>query len=474
MTTLSRPMPRTRLAMTLAGVLLAAGNAAHAQTPFSAPDKAYKGQVQFAAVEGRAITAGHAVAVSGQGFAPGRAVSLYYGATPLAGGPLTANAEGRIQGRLTVPAGAAVGVHPIVVVTSQPYNAAIAELKVSPDVPLSSEAGFRVVRAAPAPGLYQTAYSARNKAIFLTSAVGRPPVRVSELLKLDAETLAVQARVTPPPAPPRQGRAGADADAGVYAVYGVGVDDVHDNVWVTNSRQNTVAVYRQSDLSLVRQFEPGVVNHARDVVVDQSLNKAFASATFEPEVVVFDTSSNTELARIVVASKVRGGKFSAASLSLDAQRHRLYVVSNSTNEVALIDTRTNQVEQVLPVPGAKGTIGVSHDPKTGRIFVAAQGSDNLVVLDGESGAVLADTPVGAGALNVVFDPVSNRAFVSNFGAGTVTVTDVNGRIVANLGPIAVANHVSTDGRGSIFVARKTSWGGGGAGNDTVERIRPIR
>ena len=35
-------------------------------------------------------------------------------------------------------------------------------------------------------------------------------------------------------------------------------------------------------------------------------------------------------------------------------------------------------------------------PEGFHIFVAAQGSDNVVILDGESGAVIADTPVGAG------------------------------------------------------------------------------
>jgi len=45
--------------------------------------------------------------------------------------------------------------------------------------------------------------------------------------------------------------------------------------------------------------------------------------------------------------------------------------------------------------------------------VAAQGSDTLTVLDGGSGALVADTPVAAGALNVVFDPVQRRANLSS-------------------------------------------------------------
>lgn len=169
---------------------------------------------------------------------------------------------------------------------------------------------------------------------------------------------------------------------------------------------------------------------------------------------------------------MRGETFSAASVSYDREARRLYVASNSTNEVAVIDAAADTVLNVFRVPGARSVIGVSHDPQTDRIFVAAQGTDNLVVLNGSDGSVVADTPVGAGALNVVFEPKSRRAFVSTFGAGTVTVTDVDGRIVANLPAPPVANHVSADGRGNVYVAVKSGWTTDG--NDSVLRIRPAR
>lgn len=446
-----------------------------AQTAFSAAERLEGGSVGFASAErGRPILAGGAVVASGRDFHPGQAVTLLYGQTRL--GSAVADAEGAFQTNLTLPADAQSGNHPIVVVAETPYNATIANLKVSPNLPLSGRSGYEVTDVSPTRGLYQTAFSARRNAIFAAAAVGRPPVRQSELLRLNADTLEVEARVTPAAAPPRQLPANAPADAstdaGVYAVYGVGVDDRNDTVWVTNSRQNTVAVYRQSDLSLIKQFEPGTVNHARDVVIDAEDGKAYASATFQPEVAVFDTADLTVAKRIQIASTVRGETFSAASLSYDREANRLYVASNSTNEIAVIDTRTDTVLNVFPVPGARSVIGVSHDPVTDRIFAAAQGTDNLVILNGADGSVLSDTPVGAGALNVVFEPVNRLAYVSNFGAGTVTVVDPDGRIVANLPAPPVANHVSTDGRGNVYVAVKSSWAT--EGNDTIQRIRSTR
>ncbi len=477
--TASNAIRRASVALLLAGALSALP--ATAQSAFTTLDRASEARVNFAAAtRGAPIEAGSTVQVSGQGFQPGQQVQLLYGASALAGGGFTADGEGKISGQIQVPANAVAGTHPLVVVASAPYSASIANLKVSPTVPLAGQDNYQITEGKAARGLYQSAWSARNNALFVTAATGRPPVRQSELLKLNADTLAVLAKATPSAAPERPGPARpANAPAqpaqpqgpGLFAVYGVGVDDAHDNVWVTNTRQNSVAVYRQADLSLVKQFEPGLVPHSRDVVVDQQGNKAYASATGTPNIIVFDSARLDVLKTITVPTLKRGAEFSTLSLSLDRAAGRLYVVSMSTNEVAVIDTRTDTVLKTMPVPGAMGAIGVSHDPQTGRIYVASQGSDNLVVLDGESGAVVADTPVGAGALNVAFDPAARRAYVTNRGAGTVAVTDADGKLVANLGPAPFANHVSLGADGTVFVVDKSS-GVSGEESDTVLRIRP--
>lgn len=470
---------RATWGLLVAGSLLAGAGIANAQSPFTELDRTASARVNFAAAEhGQPILAGSEVAIAGQGFQAGQKVALLYGANPLPGGVLTADGEGKISGKIAVPADAVSGTHPIIVVAEGPYSAAIANLKVSPKIPLSGQANYDVVEALAARGLYQSAYSAKNNTVFLTSAVGRPPVSQSEIVKLDADKLKVLARVTPGEAPaparaPVQREGAPAAGPGVYAVYGIGVDDANDTVWVTNTSQNTVAVYAQKDLSLVKQFDPNSVTHPRDVVVDVAAGKAYVSSTGKPEVQVFDTKTLEAGDTIEIKSRGRGQSFSAASLSYDAKAKRLYVVSLSTSEVAVINTSDNKVEKVLPVPGAMGAIGVSHDPQTGRIYVAAQGSDNLIVLDGNSGDVVADTPVGAGALNVVFDPVKRRAYVSTRGAGTIAVTDADGKLVANLGPAPMVNHVSLGKNGTVYAVDKSAKARGEE-SDTVLRIRPRR
>jgi DNA-binding beta-propeller fold protein YncE len=280
-------------------------------------------------------------------------------------------------------------------------------------------------------------------------------------------TLEIVAQVSPGVAPARED----GKEGGLYAVYGVAVDDANDTVWVTNTRQNTVAVYKQSDLSLVKQFEPGAAAHARDVVVDEKGGKAYATASGSPEVVVFDAKTLEPAGVIEIKSGKRGQNFSVGSLKFDADSGKLFTVSMSTDEVAIIDSASGEVEKVIPIKGSRGAIGVAYDGETKRVFVASQGSDNLLIVDTDSGETLHNVLVGAGALNVAFDPVSKHAYVSNRGAGTVTVVDTDGNIVANLENAPFANHVAVDDKGDIFAVNKAQ-GEDNPANDRISKITP--
>lgn len=453
----------------LAGAMAAGMGSALAQVAFDAPDANYRGQVRTQSTDGgQPILPGSEVRVSGQNFRPGQEVGLSRGLSPLLPEALIADEEGRFEATFTLPQDAAVGVHPLLLSTQAPYHAAIVELKVSPDIPLSGADRFEIRDSKLVQGLYQSAYSAASDMLFVTAAVGRPPVRESVLLKVDPGTLEIVARATPGEAPGR-----GDREGGLYAVYGLAVDDENGTVWVTNTRQNTVAVYRQDDLSLVKQFEPGLVTHSRDVAVDPANGKVYASQVGVPEVVVFDGKSLEEVTRIEIRSSSRRETFSPTSLQFDAATGKLFVVSMATPEVAIIDTASDSVEKVVQVEGARSAIGVAYDAETNRVFVAAQGSDNLLIVDAESGETLHDVLVGAGSLNVAFEPVGRLAFVSNRGAGTVTVVDPDGNILANLDNSPLANHVLADGRGNVYAVNK-SRGPDDAAGDRITRITQKR
>ncbi len=461
-----------------------------ADTAFTASADGFVGQVRAAGAQpGAPVYKGSKVTISGQGLIPGQSITLLRGATVLNAEPIAVDGEGKFSAGIEIDADAETGLQPVVVIAEKPAAATVIDLKISPEVPLSGAELFSVKSEPVTRGLYQVAYSPASNALFVTSAVGRPPVSESKLVKLNPETLAIEAEVTPPEAPARAGGPGAPGEApagaapagsgqpggqpqgpGVYAVYGVGVDDANGTVWVTNSRQNTVAVYKQSDLSLVKQFEPGAANHARDVLVDTENSRAYVS-TNSDRIEVFDSKTLEQLEPIVLRSAQRGADFRTIPLALDAKGGKLFTTSMSSNEAAVIDLATGEAK-VFALPGARSPVGAAYDPQEDLLFIVSQGSDNLLIVKAETGETLADVEVGAGALYVAFDPVSRQVFAGSRGAGTITVLDTTGKILANLDAGSYPNGLTADGKGDIWAVNK-SRGQDDDSGDRLWRIAPI-
>lgn len=462
------PFSRVRLASCAAAALMALGVPAMAETIFTRPLIDFAGDVGISGPERSAIHQGGTAVITAEDMIPGQTVTLMRGTTVLNPAPITVDDKGSFSFTLPIDAEASLGLQPIVVIAENPAAAKVVELRISPDLPLQGAEKFDLTSASAAPGLYQIVANAAGDAVFVTSAVGWPPVRESRLLKIDPATLKVLAEVAPAPAPamPKGG------DGGVYAFYGVAVDNAHGRVWVSNTRQDTVAVYDQSDLKLIKQFEPGTVPHARDIVIDETNGRAYASATGTSGIMVFDTDTLEQLDTIKIASQVRNEDFSSMALDLDEAGGKLVTVSLTTPEAALIDLTSGKV-RIIPLSGAKAASGVAYDPQEGLIFVASQATDNLLIVKAETGEVLHDVPVGAGPLNVAFDPVGRLAYVANRVSGTIAVVDTKGQLVANLDAGSFPNQLRADGKGNVWAVNKSRGENDEAG-DRIWRITPKR
>lgn len=460
------PFPRMRLALCTSAALLLWTGPLAAETVFTKPLVDFAGDVGAGGPERMPVYQGGKAVISGEEMIPGQTVTLMRGKTVLNAEPITVDDKGAFSFAMDIDPEAETGLQPIVVIAENPAAAEVVELKISPEIPVSGADKFDIASEGVTRGLYQVIANETGDALFVTSAVGRPPVRESKLVRINPQTLAVEAETTPEAAPANpDGR-----ETGLFALYGVAVDNANGNVWVSNTRQDTVAVYKQSDLSLIKQFEPGAVPHARDVVVDETNGRAYASATGTPTIQVFDLATLEQLDPITIQSGIRREEFSAMALDLDEAGGKLVTVSLSTPEAALVNLASGEVK-VIALPGVKAASGVAYDPQDGLIFVASQATDNLLIVKAETGEVLHDVPVGAGALNVTFDPVSRNAFVANRGSGTITVVDTQGQIVANLDAGSYPNQLRADGKGNVWAVNKSRGENDEAG-DRIWRITP--
>ncbi|MFI0980464.1 YncE family protein [Streptomyces sp. NPDC021093] len=311
-------------------------------------------------------------------------------------------------------------------------------------------AGSTVTSAQLTAGLYQSSYSERNHVLWATAAVGRPPVTKSSLLKVDPTSLKVRATYTPPVTDPATGA--------VEAVYGVAVDDEHNTVWTTNTRNNSVSVYSQRDGKHLASL-PGV-NHAREIVVDERRNTVWASGFGDGTLVAFDSRTYLEKKRVTVAGTQPTG----------------LAVNERTGTVYAADLGGDRIVEVSPyakearfIPAGDGPISVALSADGRTAYTADQAAGTLSVIDVRKGAVTKSIPTGAGALSVATDSRTGRVLVANRTAGNITVVDPRqGAVVETLATGANPNHVTT-ARGTAYVVDKSAVGA--ERQDQAHRIR---
>lgn len=435
-----------KLAQLTAILALSFGQAYADNAVFDQPDTNFTGRVMSAGV----VHPGETAQLRGMGFKPGQEVQLLRNGKVISGDKaIVVGKDGNFEVDATIPKDAALGLHPIVVQVGKPSAASVFELRVSKKVDNFGEDKYEISSIPVAKGLYQSAYSPKSKALYLTSSVGRPPVTETEVIKVDPESMKVVARITPEPVDAKK------ADGQRFAAYGVAVDDNNGYVWVTNSRSGTLTVYKQDDLSLVKQFPTGIVPSIRDVVIDSSTNRAYTSGPGNDEITVIDTKTLELLEPIKLKSEGRTAPGSI-SLALDEDAQKLYSVSIRTNDAHIVDLKTQQQEKVITLPGAQGTSGVAVAPKENLLWVAAQNSDNVYIIDLKSGEILHEVRVSAGPLNVLWDEQSKLAYVTNRASGQVSVLNPKGELVASVDGARHPNHMSLDQQGNLYLVHKST------------------
>jgi YVTN family beta-propeller protein len=118
----------------------------------------------------------------------------------------------------------------------------------------------------------------------------------------------------------------------------------------------------------------------------------------------------------VVATVDGGGKLEIAAAD---GAGKIYVNGEQKREIVRLDTRTNRIDARWPIAACASPHGLAIDARHRRIFSSCE-NNVMVVVDADSGAVLASLPIGARTDGAAFDPRTNRAFSSN-GDGTLSV-----------------------------------------------------
>ncbi|WP_314360039.1 DUF5074 domain-containing protein [Rothia mucilaginosa] len=310
------------------------------------------------------------------------------------------------------------------------------------------------------PGQFQVGYSKKNHKLFVPT-VGARGGLASSLARVDADTLQTEAFAELPVKKNDKGQ------YGYTSAYGVTVDDVDGTVWVTNTTDNSVAVYDQQTLKLiwtnegVQKDDPNWIEHPRSVLVDHESGKAFVTGRFFVSAIDLKTK---QVEKIQLEGAPDGGtRYISMNLFLDGGK--LYVPERTGGKLFVVDTKTFKVEKTIQTQGEDSTVevrpsDVAVDHSLNEIYVSSQGvkgvNSGISVYDLTTGEFKKFVKFGTQALALEHDEDRDLVYVTDFGTGKVAVFD--GRADEVIGEVemngAAANDVTLLKDGSVLVVDK--------------------
>lgn len=282
-------------------------------------------------------------------------------------------------------------------------------------------------------GLYEIVHNTSNGSLYVAAAGSRGE-KNAWLYKLDGKSLAATDSINLSEAPG----------------YGLGINNKTQTVYTSNTRNNSVNAIDLKTGKVTIIAPPFEKSHTRELVIDEKLNKIYVSDVGKPSKIwVIDGNTNT------LEKVIENTGESTTGMALDSKKQLMYITNLGTNEVAVLDLKTEKVLRSFP-SGAEGAVNIELDEKTNRLFVANQTTGAITVLDAASGELIKTIPTGEGALGIRYDPKNERIFVANRKAGTVTVIDSkNYEVLADLKTGTYPNTVAVDMKtGNAYVTNK--------------------
>lgn len=127
---------------------------------------------------------------------------------------------------------------------------------------------------------------------------------------------------------------------------------------------------------------------------------------------VIDPKSDSVVATVSVGSKLE--------YPVAGHNGKLYVNGVAKRVIYRIDTASNQVDATWPISDCEAPHGLAMDTMTHRLFSSCE-NQKLMVVNADSGAIVASLPIGRGSDAAAFDPMRKLIFSSNGADGTLSI-----------------------------------------------------
>ena len=189
-----------------------------------------------------------------------------------------------------------------------------------------------------------------------------------------------------------------------------GIAGAGGNGFATASGDDTVGIFELSSNRLLKKVPGGADPDA--IVYDEKARLIYAADHNGKAGTLIDPVTMT-----VVATVRLGGV--AEYAQADPQSGLIYQNLEDTSELVVVDAEKQMVTRRYKLGEGTGPSGLAFDAANRRLFSACD-NKKLVVLNADTGQIVATLPIGSGVDGAEYDPVLRRVYTSN-GAGSLTV-----------------------------------------------------
>jgi YVTN family beta-propeller protein len=197
-----------------------------------------------------------------------------------------------------------------------------------------------------------------------------------------------------------------------------------------------VADYEIGQLTVINGFTHRVTGNITvgggpvAVAVDNATGYLYVSDYLNSSVTVINGATN-KVVTSITGFELPHSDGNPTGITFDPTSSRIYVAvhdGGAEERVFAIATASNTA--IGSVPVGSGPLGMAYDYRDGRVFVTNWWSNNLTILDGQTGQVIGEVPTQFEQDAVAYDSANGYLYVGNYGADNLTVVSgANGTVI---------------------------------------------
>ena len=197
-------------------------------------------------------------------------------------------------------------------------------------------------------------------------------------------------------------------------VHGIALDKAANKGYISDGRDNSVVVFDLKTLKQTGKVQAGTNPDA--ILFDPATKRVFAFNGRSGNATVIESKDNSVAGTIDL-----GGK---PEFAVSDGKGKIFVNLEDKSSLVELDAKELKVLNTWSLSPGEGPSGLAIDPDHEVLF---SGCDNekMVIVDGNSGKVLATETIGKGVDATAFDPGLKQAYSSNGQSGTITVVKEN-------------------------------------------------